>query len=110
MSDSSDEEIEETPTQDSIEDILVLQKNYDKLKKENISKPILTKYEKTKILSERTQQLSNGSVSFLKNPESYSTIFEIALEELKQKKLPFIIKRPVSNKTEYWKLSDLTIL
>ena len=110
MSDSSDEEIEETPTHDSIEDILVLQKNYDKLKKENISKPILTKYEKTKILSERTQQLSNGSVSFLKNPESYSTIFEIALEELKQKKLPFIIKRPVSNKTEYWKLSDLTIL
>lgn len=110
MSDSSDEEIEEIPTQDSIEDILVLQKNYDKLKKENISKPILTKYEKTKILSERTQQLSNGSVSFLKNPESYSTIFEIALEELKQKKLPFIIKRPVSNKTEYWKLSDLTIL
>jgi len=110
MSDSSDEEIEEIPTQDSIEDILVLQKNYDKLKKENISKPILTKYEKTKILSERTQQLSNGSVSFLKNPESYSTIFEIALEELKQKNLPFIIKRPVSNKTEYWKLSDLTIL
>ena len=110
MSDSSEEEIEETPTQDSIEDILVLQKNYDKLKKENTSKPILTKYEKTKILSERTQQLSNGSVSFLKNPESYSTIFEIALEELKQKKLPFIIKRPVSNKIEYWKLSDLTIL
>ena len=41
------------------------------LKQTNISTPILTKYERTKVISERTQQLSNGSVSFLKNPESY---------------------------------------
>lgn len=110
MSDSSDDEIEEQSTYNSVDDILMLQQNYEQLKKTNISKPILTKYEKTKILSERTQQLSNGSVSFLKNPESYSTIFDIAQEELKQKKIPFILKRPVANKFEYWKLSDLTIL
>lgn len=110
MSDSSDDEIEEQSTYNSIDDILILQQNYEQLKQTNISKPILTKYEKTKILSERTQQLSNGSVSFLKNPESYATIFDIAQEELKQKKIPFILKRPVANKFEYWKLSDLTIL
>ena len=35
----------------------------------------------------------------------------IALEELKQKKLPFIIMRPIPNgKKEYWRLSDLEII
>jgi DNA-directed RNA polymerase subunit K/omega len=32
----------------------------------------------------------------------------IALEEYKQKKIPFIIQRPLPNGTcEYWKFSDL---
>lgn len=107
MTDSSDEEIEELSIYNSIDDVLTLQQNYEQMKQNNISKPFLTKYERTKVLSERTQQLSNGSVSFLKNPESYTTIFDIAEEELKQKKIPFILKRPVANKIEYWKLSDL---
>ena len=110
MGDSTDEEENDIQIQNSVEDVLFLEQNYEKFKEQNISKPILSKYEKTKILSERTQQLSNGSVSFLQNPESYASIYEIALEELKQKKLPFIIKRPVSNRFEYWKLSDLSIL
>ena len=110
MGDSTDEEENDIQIQNSVEDVLFLEQNYEKFKEQNKSKPILSKYEKTKILSERTQQLSNGSVSFLKNPESYASIYEIALEELKQKKLPFIIKRPVSNRFEYWKLSDLSIL
>ena len=44
------------------------------------------------------------------NPENYKTIYDIALEELKQKKIPFIIKRPINNTFEYWKLEDLRIL
>jgi len=37
--------------------------------------------------------------------------FIIAKIELKQKKLPFIIQRPLPNNTfEYWKLEDLEIL
>jgi DNA-directed RNA polymerase subunit K/omega len=112
MSSSSDEEIdtvEDFNNKETIEDILILEQNYNSMWSENISKPVLTKYEKTKIIAERTQQLSNGAVSFLKNPESYGNIFDIAIEELKQKKLPFILKRPVANKYEYWKLSDLSI-
>jgi DNA-directed RNA polymerase subunit K/omega len=36
---------------------------------------------------------------------------EIARLELAQKKLPFIIQRPLPNGTfEYWRLSDLMIL
>jgi len=65
--------------------------------------------EKTKIISERAQQLANGSLSFLKNPESYNNVLDIAMEELKQKKIPIIIERPVPNGFEYWKLEDCTL-
>jgi DNA-directed RNA polymerases I, II, and III subunit RPABC2 len=93
-----------------IEDLSSFNTNYEKLKKKNITRPVLNKFEKTKIISERTQQLANGSFSFLKNPESYESIYEIAMEELRQKKIPFIIKRPISNTFEYWKLEDLEYL
>ena len=84
-------------------------KNYDTLKKNYKTANVLTKYEKTKILSERCQQLNNGSISYLKDFHS-DDIYEIAFEELKQKLIPFIIKRPLSNTFEYWKLEDLEIL
>ena len=112
----SDEEIsdEELNTnivdEEIIDDSLVFVKDYEKLKKSNITQPYLTKFEKTKVVSERAQQLSNGSKALLKNPSAYHSVYEIALEELKQKKIPFIIKRPVSNGYEYWKLEDLQIL
>jgi len=104
--DSSDEESSYDIIDNTIEDIAAFNTNYEEIKKEYISKPFLTKFEKTKIISERSQQLSNGAESFLKNSSSYSSVYEIAIEELKQKKLPFIIKRPVANNFEYWKLDD----
>ena len=104
---SSDEEFQEEGIIDhSNEDLAIFYSKYEGMKKGYISKPFLTKFEKTKIISERSQQLSNGAVSFLKNPENYKTVYEIAFEELKQKKLPFIIRRPVANSYEYWKLED----
>ena len=99
--------IEETTLND---DILHFQKNYASNKKNNISRPYLTKFEKTKVIAERAQQISNGSKSLLKNPMAYNSPYEMALEELRQKKIPFIIKRPVANHFEYWKLDDLHIL
>lgn len=80
--------------------------NYETMKKEYITTPKLNKYEKTKIISERSQQIANGSLSYLKNPETYNNVQEIAFEELKQKKIPFIIERPIPNGVEYWKLED----
>lgn len=113
MDSSTDEEYgenTETIVQTSIEDFSNFSNNYNERKKNYITRPYLTKYEKTKVLSERGQQLSNGSKSFLKNPETYSTVTEIALEELRQNKIPFIIRRPISNHYEYWKLEDLKIV
>ena len=103
---SSDEETIENITSFTPEDFHTFNTNYEKNKKDYITSPFLNKFEKTKIISERAQQLANGSIPLLKNPESYSSVFEIALEELKQKKIPFIIERPVPNSVEYWKLED----
>tara|TARA_B100000214_G_scaffold289083_1_gene218676 strand:+ start:3029 stop:3412 length:384 start_codon:yes stop_codon:yes gene_type:complete len=98
------------PSNESL-DINNFYKFYEENKKKFKTSPVLTKYEKTRIISERVQQLSNGGIPFISNPESYSTIHDIALKELSMKKLPFIIKRTIyGNKYELWKLEDLKIL
>ncbi|SVB02207.1 uncharacterized protein METZ01_LOCUS155061 [marine metagenome] len=74
-----------------------------------ITRPILTKYEKTSILGQRAQQILNGSNILVdiktlkvKNP------LEIARKELKEGLIPFIVRRPLPNGTyEDWKVSDL---
>uniref|UniRef100_A0A6C0L3W7 DNA-directed RNA polymerase n=1 Tax=viral metagenome TaxID=1070528 RepID=A0A6C0L3W7_9ZZZZ len=113
LSDQSDEEsydVNVNMTNLNIEELNSFKENYEELKKTYITRPVLTKYEMTKIVSERSQQLVNGGVSFLKNPEAYNSPYEISLEELRQKKIPFIVKRPISNRFEYWKLEDLRII
>ena len=70
--------------------------------------PILTKYEKTKILGQRAKQINNGDKPYVNIPENVIDGYIIAEMELKQKKIPFIIRRPLANgNSEYWKLSDL---
>ena len=95
---------------ESVEDLNKFNSNYLEMKKEYITSPYLNKYEKTRIVSERAQQLANGSIPLIKNTKIFSSVYEIAVEELKQQKIPFIIKRPISEKFEYWKLSDLIYL
>ena len=70
--------------------------------------PILTKYEKTRVLGQRAKQIDSGSNPFIKIPNNIVDSLVIAEMELKEKKLPYIIKRPIpGGKAEYWKLSDL---
>lgn len=75
----------------------------------NITENILSKYEKTKILSERAEQLSCGGIPLVQNYKDFKNTLEIAEEELKNNKIPFIIKRTMNDKNEYWKLEDLII-
>jgi len=73
--------------------------------------PILTKYEKTRILGQRSKQIEGGSKPFVLVPENIIDSYIIANLELQEKKIPFIIKRPIPNgKFEYWKVKDLEIL
>lgn len=73
--------------------------------------PYLTKFERAKILGQRAKQINNGSPIFVKVTPNIIDGHTIALMELQQKKIPFIIKRPMPNgSNEYWKVSDLNIL
>ena len=73
--------------------------------------PILTKYEKTRVLGQRAKQLNSGAQSTVKIPDSTIDGYLMAVEELRQRKLPFIIRRPIPNGGfEYWKVSDLELL
>jgi DNA-directed RNA polymerase subunit K/omega len=79
--------------------------------KNHKSQPFLTQYEKTRILGFRTNQLAQGAKPFVAVPEYMKSTLEIARLELEQRRLPFLVKRPMPDGTfEYWKLSDLLIL
>ena len=102
----SDEDIEDTLATPN-EDINILMKKYPSKLKKYKTNNYLTKYERTKILSERSSQIDDGSVIYLDDYSQFDNSYEIACEELRLKKLPFIIKRPYGNSFEYWKLDDL---
>ena len=71
----------------------------------------LTKYERARVLGLRAKQLNNGADAFIEIPPGMINGDKIALEELNQKKVPFIIRRPIPNGgTEYWRLEDLELL
>lgn len=70
--------------------------------------PYLTKYEKARVIGQRSKQLNSGAFPFVQVPETIIDGYLIAEMELKAKRIPFIIRRPLPNGgSEYWKLSDL---
>ena len=63
-----------------------------------ITGPItLTRFEKARIMGARALQLSLGAPVFIKIPENAATSLEIAMEELKQRVIPIVIKRTLPN-------------
>ena len=73
--------------------------------------PYLTKYEKARVIGQRAKQLETGANPLVKVPESIIDGYIIAELELREKKLPFIIRRPIpSGGCEYWNLRDLELI
>ena len=73
--------------------------------------PFITRYERAKILGERATQLEAGAKPMVKVEPNVLDGYLIALKEFEEKKIPFIVKRPLPNGScEYWKLQDLEIL
>tara|TARA_A100001015_G_scaffold309707_1_gene409658 strand:+ start:4030 stop:4875 length:846 start_codon:yes stop_codon:yes gene_type:complete len=73
--------------------------------------PFLTKYEYTRVLGQRSKQIEEGALPFIKLNENIIDPYIIAKKELENKKIPFIIKRPLPcSGFEYWHLEDLEIL
>ena len=70
--------------------------------------PYLTKYEKARVLGHRAKQIETGAKPLVKVPENIIDGYIIAELELREKKIPFIIKRPIPGGAfEYWHLRDL---
>lgn len=83
----------------------------DKLDTNHRTYPFLTTFERTKIIGLRSNQLSKGAVPLINVPKHITDVRDIARLELEQKRLPFIVKRPLPNGTfEYWRLTDLLLL
>jgi DNA-directed RNA polymerase subunit K/omega len=75
------------------------------------TQPFLSVYERTKILGFRANQLAQGAPPYIARPEHVTNVHEIAKMELEQRRLPYIIKRPLPNGTfEYWRLSDMMMI
>ena len=83
------------------------------LSKPKISKMIMTKYEFDAIVSLRTTQISMGAIPFVEiNDEIKSNIDlrKVAIQELKENKIPYLVKRPLpNNKHEYIRVGDLNL-
>lgn len=70
--------------------------------------PYLTKYERARVLGQRAKQIETGCKPLVKIPENIIESSVIAELELREKKIPFIIKRPIPGGAfEYWHLKDL---
>jgi DNA-directed RNA polymerase I, II, and III subunit RPABC2 len=73
--------------------------------------PYLTKYERARILGQRAKQIETGAKPLVKIPENIVDSYIIAELELKEKKIPFIIRRPIpGGACEYWSLKDLEVI
>jgi DNA-directed RNA polymerase I, II, and III subunit RPABC2 len=73
--------------------------------------PFMTKYEKARVLGQRGKQIECGANPLIKVPEGIIDAHIIAELELQQKKIPFIIRRPLpSGGSEYWNLKDLEMI
>ena len=62
-----------------------------------IGPPTLTRFEKARIMGARALQLSLGAPVFIEIPKNATSSLEIAMEELKQRVIPIVIKRTLPN-------------
>ncbi len=62
-----------------------------------IGPPVLTRFEKARIMGARALQLSLGAPAFIDIPETATTSLDIAMEELERRVIPITIRRVLPN-------------
>lgn len=103
---STNEKEKQTKTQFTIFKDAVEKKNRRTL-------PLLSKYEKAKIIGVRAQQIAMGSPIYLPDTDvgKFHSPMEIAQEELRQKRTPLLVRRTLDSKKciayEDWLITDL---
>ena len=77
---------------------------------DKITMPYMTKFEKAKLLGVRAEMIASGDKPMVEIVGKVNNAYEIALMELKQKKIPLIIRRTLPNgKIEDWRVEELII-
>ncbi len=72
--------------------------------------PFLTKFERARILGVRVQQIAYGAKPNVSS-KGMNSIQEIVEEELKQRKIPFIIRRTLPNGMfEDWRMEEFELV
>jgi DNA-directed RNA polymerase subunit K/omega len=104
----------ERPRKEEIELLTILHRDKDNniCDPTHTTVPWLTMYERARVLSVRVSQLEYGAIPMVSvTPEMKYTNYMIAVKELEQKKLSFIIQRPLpDNRCEYWNVNDLQLI
>ena len=103
----------------AVKNSTVITDDYTKIKNTDvgtyISVPWMTKYEFDQLIGLRTMHLSRGAIPFVEIPDGFTIktnmdLRKIAIKELQEGKLPYIIKRPMPNGApEYWPVSKLSL-
>ena len=104
----TDEDVDEDYFSD--DEILIPEDEIFVTNDNRITKPVLTKYERVRLLADRTKQLSLGAKSMVIGTEKLNPK-EIAKLELQLKVIPLIIIRPLpTGKKEKWRIHELEIV
>lgn len=92
-----------------IEDFSDVMNNYDPSK--NVTRNVLSRYEKAKIIGMRLEQLARGATPYIDlSINKIGGVRDIVMLEFEKKKLPFMIGRVLPDGTkEYWRLDDLVL-
>lgn len=97
-----------TETTEYMPDYRSILDNYEEMKKNNTTSPIMTVFEKALVLGKRATQIANGAEALFDVPARLTKVEDIAEEELRLGKNPFMIKRDLgNNKYEYWAVRDM---
>jgi DNA-directed RNA polymerase subunit K/omega len=85
-----------------------IQTKYKINKESRTTRPYISKFEKTRILSIRVQQLKSGCKPLLNEDTTHMSAYEIAEKEFKLRKIPLIIRRDLfDGGYEEWEISEL---
>lgn len=108
--DQDDEEIETAAMQGGGQSEVLTDHSGDlQGNEERITTKYLTKYEKARVLGTRALQLSMNAPPMVE-VEGETDPLEIAYKELRQKKIPFIVRRYLPDQSfEDWKLDELIL-
>ena len=76
---------------------------------QRVTTKFLTKYERTRVIGLRYTQLQKGAKPLVKVDPGMS-LYDIVWKEIKEKRLPFIVRRYLPDETyEDWKVNELEL-